>query len=485
MWWYGPQPSGAITPRSGTPSAWPNVDAANTNEDLAGGQSETSIAAAANRVMVAWNDATDFFVFPSTNPKASLTGVGFSRDGGKTFTDLVGLPNNNSNESWSGDSAVVAVDNGAYFIVSSMYLPVNIDCSQGPSQYAIAVSVATVTQNSVQFTNPIIAATGGDYCSAEGPTAFLDKDFMRYDPATRTLALSYTRFTFYGLGTGQIEVVKAHVPLSPPFLSSAAFSDPIVVWPEEPNVENEGAYLALAHNSNTNADDIYVAWERNWGSNQFNGDPYVYIYLSEILSGMNPPVIIGTPGSPVVATLGQLNSTALGGVKSLDLEVIVGYNRGTGNDFPRIAYDAAKNRVAVVWNDASHHPLGDIFMRTYGHGLSSPGPILKINSDNKGALHFMPAVCFMTDGSMVTSWYDRRNYPADSAMTDYFGDVRPAPYAPAANFKITTAATDWTNTGSIIAPNFGDYTDNACTGTSAYFTWSDGRMGVPQPFVAP
>jgi hypothetical protein len=482
MWWFGPQPNGARIHNTGVVSAYPNVDAANPNEDVAGGQSETAIAAAGQRVMTAWNDASGFFVFPTTQPLASGTGVGFSRNGGVTFHDRVGLPNNNPNQTWSGDPSVVAVDNGAFFIVGSIYAPVFIDCSQGPSQYAIAVSVATVTTTGVTFSDPIIVSTGGDYCSAGGPTAFLDKDFMSYDPKTRTLAVTYARFSF-SVGTGQIEVVTAHVPPSPPFLSSADFSAPIVVWPEEPFTENEGAYPTLVYNASTNSDDIYVAWERNWGTNQgFNGDPYVYILAAAVQGGV---VTVGGPSNPVVVSLGQANSTFFGGVKSLDLEIIPGYNRGVGNDFPRIAYDAARNRIAIVWNDASHHPLGDIFMRTYGSGLTAPGPIERLNTDNTGAVHFMPAVCFMSNGNMVTSWYDRRNYPPDSSWTDYWADIRPAPYAAANNFKITTMSTDWANTGSIIIPNFGDYTDNACTGTQAYFTWSDGRIGVPQPFVAP
>jgi hypothetical protein len=49
--------------------------------------------------------------------------------------------------------------------------------------------------------------------------------------------------------------------------------------------------------------------------------------------------------------------------------------------------------------------------------------------------------------------------------------------------RITTGSTDWAGTGSLIDPNFGDYTDNATDGTRTYFTWSDGRIGVPQPFV--
>jgi hypothetical protein len=91
MWWYGPQPAtGTLVRKPTATSTYPNVDAANVNEDLAGGQAETAIAAYSLTVMAAWNDSTGFFVLPTTNPLASITGVGLSRDGGVTFTDLGG-----------------------------------------------------------------------------------------------------------------------------------------------------------------------------------------------------------------------------------------------------------------------------------------------------------------------------------------------------------------------------------------------------------
>src|SRR5450755_1981387 len=163
-WWFGPAlGASAIWPHlspGGVTGSGGNVDAANPNEDLAPGQSETAIAASKNLVMEAWNDATTFFIFPSTDPQASGTGVGFSRDGGKSFKDLMGLPNTNPNQKWAGDPSVVAVDGGRFFIVSSLYLSVfPLDCTKGAAQNAIAVSVATVTPNSVQFANPVVVAT--------------------------------------------------------------------------------------------------------------------------------------------------------------------------------------------------------------------------------------------------------------------------------------------------------------------------------------
>jgi hypothetical protein len=294
--------------------------------------------------------------------------------------------------------------------------------------------------------------------------------------------MSYTRF-FFGFGSGghsgngQIEMVRAHLPSNPRTLAAGNWSSPITVWPEEPTTINTGAYVSLASNG-----DAYLSWERNWFSNLFNGNPFVYIHAARVRAGDVSPVV-GGPAFPRIVTLGQRNSNGAGGVKSLDAVVIAGYNRGIGQDFPRIAVNGPKSKVIVVWNDASAHPLGDIWMRALPLGLSISGGISKVNDDNSFALHFLPAVSVHRDGALATSWYDRRLTGPDSSRTDYFGEVRSTPAGNATDFRITTGSSDWANTSSFITPNFGDYTDNASSGTTTYFTWSDGRIGVPQPFV--
>src|SRR5690349_9786514 len=71
-WWLGSQTStdrdtsklktsGKLATPFGT-----NVDAANPNEDVAPGQSETAIAAAGNLVMAAWNDVSGFVIRSTT-----------------------------------------------------------------------------------------------------------------------------------------------------------------------------------------------------------------------------------------------------------------------------------------------------------------------------------------------------------------------------------------------------------------------------------
>ncbi len=72
-----------------------NVDAARPSEDVspagvsAQGQSEVSIAAAGPYVVEAWNDSTGFITAcPAPMSKEEITGLGFSANGGKSFTDL-------------------------------------------------------------------------------------------------------------------------------------------------------------------------------------------------------------------------------------------------------------------------------------------------------------------------------------------------------------------------------------------------------------
>jgi len=459
-----------------------NVDAADTSEDFAGGQSETAIAAESGHVITAWNDATAFsFSGDSTQLAASGTGVGYSADGGQTFTDLVGLPNNQVNEVWQGDPSVVSLGDGLHFIVTSLYYPSpaaftagpKVACPRGRVEFDVAVSVATVTSSTtVSFTNPVIAARGTNLCLTRPVYNQLDKPFASYNATSQTLAISYTTFASSRTTptAGAIQMVRAqHVTPTTPVPS---FGPPITVWPDEHTVLNQGASPAIADNG-----DIFVAWERNLPTFLVT-DPRVYIVMVRVPSGATRPDI-GT-----IVTNGQMNSNSHGGVKSLGGAAIAGYNRGQGQDFPSIAYDSITNGVIVEWNDASHHPLGDIFLRSLDTNLQFTSQIRKVHDDDSYALHFMPAVSVRSDGSIASSWYDRRLSGPSSTVTDYFAEVRPSAGTDASDFRVTTASTDWAGTGSVISPNFGDYTDNASTGTTTYFTWSDGRLGIPQPFVA-
>jgi hypothetical protein len=295
--------------------------------------------------------------------------------------------------------------------------------------------------------------------------------------------MSYTRFFNFDrrrgrCGTGQVEVKTAHVPRNPFSLTARSWSSPIVVAPEvcSPPIVQTGSYPVVAPGG-----EIYVAWERNLFTNVQEGrDPFVYIKAARISSAT------GQVTARVTVSKGQTGAAnESGGVKSLDTVFIAGYNRGFGQDFPRVAFDPVGGRLLVEWNDASHHPLGDVWLKSLAPDLSDNGtaPIAKVNDDDSFALHFLPAVSVRSDGTICSSWYDRRLGGANSTVTDYFGECRPDAGTNAPDVRITTGSTDWASDSSAIAPNFGDYTDNVSTGHRTYYTWSDGRIGVPQPFV--
>src|SRR5215469_732920 len=134
MFCFGAQPNGPAAPHApaarsaGAPA---NVDAASFAEDVspagvrAYGQSETSIAASGPYVAEEWNDATSFLsLCPSPMAKEEGSGFGFSANGGKSFTDLGGLPNAQCNKDLlEGDPSVAAyrVGGSTYFYISSLF----------------------------------------------------------------------------------------------------------------------------------------------------------------------------------------------------------------------------------------------------------------------------------------------------------------------------------------------------------------------------
>src|SRR4051812_3525228 len=392
------------------PSFGNNVDANDPAHDLAAGQSETAIAAQRSStghqlVLEGWNDASAFLFVNTTDRRASGTGIAVSGDGARHFTDLIGLPNNNVDQQWQGDPAVVSLGDGRDFAVASLYFPSLTSCADGlPAELTIAVTIARVSADgkSATFSAPTPVARAGDACDQEGDPnlALLDKDWISYDRTSRTLAVSYTRFKLApgASGLGQIEVVRAKLPADPRQLRPGGFSAPRVIWPEEPPCDtgvpsteatrcgavNEGAYVTAVPGG-----DTYVAWERNVDS--ISGDPYGYIHAAYLPATAARPTV-GGPAARFVVSTGQPNGNSAGGVKSLNNVVIAGYNRGLGNDFPRLAYDGVAQRLLVEWNDASLHPLGDIWLRALRLKLAGRDATSKVNDDNSFALHFLPAV---------------------------------------------------------------------------------------------
>jgi hypothetical protein len=478
-----------------------NVDSATPQEDQSSatvqlyGQSETSIAAIGSYVVHAWNDATGFFqTCPGANFKEQLTGYGFSSNGGRTFTDMGGLPNDCTVAKFFGDPSVETWQKGGhtYFYISSLYIT-----NAGESDIAMDSCVVNGSGGSATLSchGPIIIAQGA-------ATDFLDKDYFSIDPARGMLYNSYTRFDVRGPAfpgfQGQIELAACDLsdPANPVCNPGASTTPYLVVQPPQ-TCENEGAYPAV----DVKTGDVYVAWEYNWATDlgpAAGAPPSCEATPHQNRVAYVPAACLtATPTSPCVTTPNQVAIN----IVSIDLGTVPGFNRvpfAAGNappsDFPRIAVSGPSGTVSIVWNDARRIPTADVLLQSFKLVDLTPvqdAPV-RLNADPGFNWNVMPALRNAdSKGKLSVSWYQQRE---PGALTDVMAAVQfdPTTEDTPQNARVTTQSTGWLNVSTDIIPNFGDYTDNYViatprapyTGQSLFVSWSDGRMGLPQPFMA-
>lgn len=514
------------------PAAPFNVDAARVSEDVspagvsAQGQSEVSIAAAGRYVVEAWNDATGFIsACPAPMAKEELTGLGFSADGGKSFTDLGGLPNANCRKRlYYGDPSVAAyrVGGQTFFYISSLYLPTRFF---GRTHVALDACKVTGSGSTAALScgQPIIAASSSQcrlFKERISPTktriirfcSFVDKDFLAIDPAHGKLYLSYTDFQVtspFGdpvdmsacdlgnasggtgpaggtpaapvceRGTPLVKVSK-RLELATPYLTVAKANSL--------GCENEGAYPAV----DTATGAAYVGYE-------FNVFTSLFFPACESASTPVQNVLAKVPARCLTLTAvspckGPSARTAVP-VVSMQATLVPGYNRFPANDFPRLAVSGTLGTVSMVWNDARFHPFGDILLQSFHKNSLTPvqAKPVRLDRPHQGGLSFLPALRTSTrSGLLDVTWYTRASVSTANTNVAAALGVSPLTTVTPPNLQITNAASNWLVNSSLGVPNFGDYTDNAVSatarapflGSTLFIAWSDGRLGIPQPFEA-
>ena len=116
---------------------------------------------------------------------------------------------------------------------------------------------------------------------------------------------------------------------------------------------------------------------------------------------------------------------------------------------------------------------------------------MRINPDTTGGLHFMPGLRqAQASGLIDVSYFERDSANTDDTNVDALINLSPRTTSPGSRARVTNVPSGWIDTSSDIIPNFGDYTDNYVQSVSQapfyndtlYVAWSDGRLGVPQPF---
>lgn len=488
-----------------------NVDAANSNEDITQsgvrgyGQSETSSAAIDNYVVEGWNDSTGFFApCPSPNNQEELTGFGFSNNNGASFLDLGGLPNAACASSrYEGDAGVEAYrapGGSDYFYITSIFVRAGATAATSTDEIDLAACKVNGTGMGAFLTcsQPITVASDTAAFGTPG-SGFLDKPYVTIDQARGFLYVSFTNFQAGPTNTGNGQIQLSTCSLSNPG-TPVCDQGATVVAPEMSCVQ-QGSYPG----ADPATGDVYVAYEFNFVSD-FSAPCNSLPTQQHVTRLMGPPTMSGL-------TVGH---TAAVNITSESTAFVPGYNRFPLNDFPRIAVSDPFGTVSISWNDTRFRPTGDILLQSFDLGTGFPTTVqnhggtcttgssscanpVRLTNNSTPTFNLLPGLRNAEpDGQIDVVWYDRRRSPAtDRSFTDVYGALNFSPriMRTPANTRVTNVGTSWNGTSSDIVPNFGDYTDDhvkesgscstfTCTADPLFVSWSDGRIGEPQPYSA-
>ncbi|MBI1745535.1 MAG: exo-alpha-sialidase [Acidobacteria bacterium] len=410
-------------------------------------QSETAVAAFRQKVVAGWNDSGSFFGEPS------LSGYGYSTDGGANWTDGGEIQRTADGVLQPTGDPWLDANNSGHFFYSTLLL----NDRWTLSSLGVAKSIDGVT-----FASPVEAIP-------RSSTLFFDKEALAVDKTggatSGYIYMSYTVFTSFLFSTGQIEIVRS--------TDEGATWGPRIVIRAEETLVNQGSMPAVGPNG-----EVYAVWERGWQSTP------------------NQASIVMSKSTDAGQTWGPM--TTIADICSIAFNPPSGYNRIVINDFPQIAVDNGpgsprRGYVYVTWHDcratgSTSDP--DIYVSRSTDGGSTWSAPIRVNENNPIDRQFFPSISIDGIGNMHVIFYDRSENPGTAITNTFYllstdGGLtfRPLKRTGHPDGQLSEQANDWNATQSDMPPNFGDYIKNAAFGTNIHNTWADGRLGDPDVFA--
>jgi hypothetical protein len=299
-------PPGAVAPTPGAGPAPPlgtwalatNVRANNPAGDPpAATQSEVSVAAHGDNVLLAFNDGGG----------SQTQGYAWSTNGGVSFTDG-GVPPGIPNWSWDSDPVTAINENTGEF----WYAGLN---STG-GKNGIAVVKATFSGGTINWDTPRMVREAND------GGVLLDKEWMAVDPASGRLYVIYTAFGAY-TPTDTIEIQWSAD-------GGVSWSDPLALSSPADDGYVQGARVAVGPGG-----EVYATWN-------VIGPYPPYQDAFPVRKSTNGGVSF-TPEVVAARVFSNFSSGA------------PGFNRGRGLTFPALAVDRSsgphRGRVYVGWQE--------------------------------------------------------------------------------------------------------------------------------------
>jgi len=367
-------------------------------------QNTTSSAWCGNSIVVGYEDSGAYF---RTDPNGafgvplSFTGVSYSENAGRSFTDLGFLtPGTFSANVLLGDP-VVTCSSPTHFQYASILnttTPDGIDPLIGPS-------VSFSTNEGKSWSAPAQAV------SLDGNTQLADNPWLAVDPTdTQRLYLSYTQIDFLGSSCNSINVVSSSD-------GGKKWNAPVVIDQECLPNDPTAVQNTVAGSSVTVGPDgkVFVAYEFFPGalpSGPLNNE-------IKFASSTNHGATFSKP-------LRIANLVPSGtGVELRDHLLVTEYphmavdrSHGPSRGTIYVAYPDGRNKIVADDSASGRYAYPDIFVTksiNSGRSFFVPGAISRTQRDFRGIGRdqFLPGVAVDKDGEVAVCYYDRRNDSAD------------------------------------------------------------------------
>jgi hypothetical protein len=304
-----------------------NVRANNPAGDLTtnAGQAEEYIAASGSNVLIAWNDGEGFNHAP---PNDDIMGIGYSTDGGTSFTDA-GPPPKLTNWTWTSDPVVAVNERTGTFYFCGLVDSTAI--FNGIGVVPVTFPGGVYTPGTPRMTRKV----------SSGLLA-LDKEWIAADSTSDSVYVSYTTYT---AGANYIQFQRsadglnwvAATTLSAPADSGFVQGSRVVTGP------SGEVYVVWASIGPVDVDFFNIRKSTNFG----------VTFGAEVIA----------PSSAYSGYFGNFGSGA------------PGFNRDRGITFPSLAVDrsagANRGHVYLAWNESINF-YDDALTNNFSGNISEP-----------------------------------------------------------------------------------------------------------------
>jgi hypothetical protein len=348
-----------------------NVPASDRSLDVlpGSGQSESAVAIHGSNVIVAWNDG-DGFGGGSQDPH--VQGIGYSTDGGATFTDI-GAPPAPGGIAWTSDPVMTVNEATGEFWYCGLLNPTGVT-------NGIGIIRGTFSGNVLTWDTPLTAVSVSSF------TNFTDKQWMVADSSNGNLYITYTDFFASGNRIYFRRSTDNGVTWSAPLQMNGAPAIGLVQG-SRPVVGPDG--------------EVYVVWKELGASAED---------LIRVRKSVNAGATFGTQ----ITAVSYYDNFGTGAP---------GFNRERAVSFPSIAVDRStgpnRGRVYIAYHESFNY---------YDDALSTGASVVESEANNNSASADPFTIGSLIRGNLANSDQDWYSFSA-TAGTNYvfFIDSIPAP----------------------------------------------------------